>query len=723
MILIVAAPDDDHVAAVEPELRRRGASTLWLDLAELPARGQLSVAYEPGMRARPVLRLHDTEVDLRAVTAAWSRRPGPPAPDTDLPAEARDYARQETADAWVGITALLDCVWLPGPRWQELRAEHKPLQLQVAADLGFEIPPTLITNSPQDFLAFHRRHNGAVVTKTVHNRLLPVDRAEGYTAYVLTEVVANRDVGYADAVRHCPVTVQPYVDKRVELRVTVVGDRVFPVAMQSQWTNHTRRDWRRGDHHHGRYVVHDLPAPVAARCVELVRRLGLRFGALDLILTPDGRYVFLEINPNGAWLWMQRTTGLPIGDAIADVLMAGEATASPSAVAPGPSPVASVPPSTPPAAPPLVPRAARLAPARIPRAVDTTLVATLRYLVRLGQTGTLPAEATAGLRRLAKGRRGIDMALTWEVESGSGAIHYDALLRLGGAGTVSLAWSPDRGLPWALRHAHHARESDLLRVNGRTLNMQTVMGYLDALWYDAGLLTSLVDGCLIREAVDAHGIEASDDEVRRAVDAFRQARGLASVPDTDAWLHRRGWTADDLEHENRRQVIAAKLRKRIAGGRVDAYFGRHRRQLDTATVARARLTDRNAASRLARRLRRSGVTVAQALEEAIAAGGIAPTSSEVETVQRRDLASGYARAIFAASPGRVLGPIESAHGWDVVRVLRITRPRLDAPTRELITGILFDEWLAARRAEATVEWFWGDAERAPSRSGRPGPAR
>lgn len=723
MILIVAAPDDDHVAAVEPELRRRGASVLRLDLAELPDRAQLSVAYGPGARARPLLRLRDTEVDLRTVTAVWSLRPSSPSPSLDLSVEARDYARKETADTWVGITTLLDCPWLPGPRWQELRAEHKPLQLQVAADLGFEIPPTLITNSPGDFLDFYRRHNGAVVTKTVHNRLLPVDRAEGYTAYVLTEAVANRDVGYADAIRHCPVTVQPYVDKRVELRVTVVGERVFPVAMQSQWTNHTRRDWRRGDHHHGRYAVHDLPAPVAARCVELVRRLGLRFGALDLILTPDGRYVFLEINPNGAWLWMQRTTGLPIADAIADVLMAGESTASPSAVAPGPSPVVSVPPSTPPPALPLVPRAARLAPARIPRAVDTALVATLRYLLRLGQTGTLPAEAAAGLRRLAGGQHGIDMALTWEVESGSGAIHYDALLRLARAGTVSLAWSPDRRVPWALRHAHHAREGDLLRVNGRTLNMQTVMGYLDALWYDAGLLTSLVDGCLVREAVDAHGIEASDVEVRRAVDAFRTTHGLASVATRDAWLRQRGWTVDDLEHEIRRQVIAAKLRRQIAGGRVGAYFTRHRRQLDTATLARVRVADRDAARRVARRLRPRGVTMAQAVEEAIAAGEITPTSSEIETVQRRDLASRYARAVFAASPGGVVGPIESASGWDVVRVLRVTRARLDAPMRELITGLLFDEWLVARRAEATVEWFWGDAERAPTRSGRPGPAR
>src|SRR5262245_27907264 len=159
MILIVAQPDDDHVAAVEPELRRRGACVLRLDLAELPTRAQLSIAYDPGARPRPLLRLRGTEVDLRTVTAVWSQRPSSPSPSAELSAEARDYARKETTNAWVGITAMLDCPWLPKPRWDELRAEHKPLQLQVASELGFEIPPTLITNGPGDFLAFHRRHS------------------------------------------------------------------------------------------------------------------------------------------------------------------------------------------------------------------------------------------------------------------------------------------------------------------------------------------------------------------------------------------------------------------------------------------------------------------------------------------------------------------------------------------------------------------------------------
>ncbi|MET0487465.1 MAG: hypothetical protein ABW216_17310, partial [Candidatus Rokuibacteriota bacterium] len=197
MILILATADDDHAAAVEPLLRLRGASVAWVDLAELPARAELSVAYEPGERSRPLLRVRGAEIDLRSVTAVWSLHPQPPLPHDDVPAGAvRDYVARETLDGWIGASALMDCVWLPGPRWHEQRAGHKP--------------PTLITNSREDFLDFHRRHNGALVSKTVHNRLLPVGATERYDAYVLTEVVANRDVAHAEAIRYCPVTVQPY---------------------------------------------------------------------------------------------------------------------------------------------------------------------------------------------------------------------------------------------------------------------------------------------------------------------------------------------------------------------------------------------------------------------------------------------------------------------------------------------------------------------------------
>ena len=71
------------------------------------------------------------------------------------------------------------------------------------------------------------------------------------------------------------------------------------------------------------HAVHALPKKIATACVDLTAALGLCFGAIDLLVTPDGRYVFLEINPNGQWAFIEEFTGLPISDAIAGLLVQG----------------------------------------------------------------------------------------------------------------------------------------------------------------------------------------------------------------------------------------------------------------------------------------------------------------------------------------------------------------------------------------------------------------
>src|SRR5262249_36883674 len=131
------------------------------------------------------------------------------------------------------------------------------------------------------------------------------------------------------SVRYCPVLFQADVPKRVELRLTVVGDQVFAAEIHSQEANHTRQDWRRYDRYQTPHLPHPLPPEVAERCRQLVSRLGLSYGAIDLTPTPQGLYVSLETNPNGQSLWIDLQTGLPISTAVCDLLAAGE---------PGPKP-------------------------------------------------------------------------------------------------------------------------------------------------------------------------------------------------------------------------------------------------------------------------------------------------------------------------------------------------------------------------------------------------
>jgi hypothetical protein len=102
--------------------------------------------------------------------------------------------------------------------------------------------------------------------------------------------------------------------------ITLHSKGNLAAEIDSQATNHTRHDWRRYDHDHTPIRPHALPPMQAELCRRLVRRLGLAYGAIDLIVAPDGRHVFVEINPNGQYLWIEDATGLPITEAVCELL-------------------------------------------------------------------------------------------------------------------------------------------------------------------------------------------------------------------------------------------------------------------------------------------------------------------------------------------------------------------------------------------------------------------
>src|SRR5262249_5565916 len=315
---ILSPTNDLQADDVVRLLRQRGANCFRFDSAVFPSQAEYSLSYEATGRAQYILRAGGQTIDLSRLGSVWYSFPTMPVPHLHTAEAHREYVLKESLSFLYDAWHAADCLWVPAQHFVIQRAQLKATQLSVAGALGLELPPTLFTNSPDDFLEFYRRHNGQVVSK-VAGFAMGRNGHESFGRY--TEVVSKRDVGYAQAVRYCPLIFQAYVPKRLELRITVVGRKVFPAEIRSQEANHTRHDWRRYDHLKTRYHVHDLPTEIGQRCVELVERLGLCYGAIDMILTPDGRYVFLEINPQGVYHWIECFTGLPISEAICDLLL------------------------------------------------------------------------------------------------------------------------------------------------------------------------------------------------------------------------------------------------------------------------------------------------------------------------------------------------------------------------------------------------------------------
>jgi glutathione synthase/RimK-type ligase-like ATP-grasp enzyme len=319
MILILSTQEDEHIAYVTRKLGALGAKYLWFDPADFPSEVEVLVSYERTGLVRNVLRHSSWELDLSTVTAVWDRRPRLPEAAPEVNDEHRKWVSDNNAYFIAGLWDLLDCLWVPGKRRAWQGAIEKTFPLALAAQLGFTIPRTLVTNSPEELLRFYSECSGNLVTKARQGKVFR--NGESHAAF--TQPIRRRDMANYRTIRYAPVTFQEYVPKRVELRVTVVGSQVFAAEIQSQANRSTRHDWRHYDLDHTPHAPHSLPANIEILCVRLVRALRLCFGAIDMIMTPDGEYIFLEINPNGQWAWIEDLTGLPISNAIAELLAHG----------------------------------------------------------------------------------------------------------------------------------------------------------------------------------------------------------------------------------------------------------------------------------------------------------------------------------------------------------------------------------------------------------------
>jgi glutathione synthase/RimK-type ligase-like ATP-grasp enzyme len=324
-MLIVLSAEDRTQARVEKLLRGRGVVFERLDPVPLIASKRLQLSWDG---AASTIAVDGRAIDLSAVQSVWLWRPTPTpylGEPSDEATRIQSYIVREFSAVLSSLWRSMHARWVPAQQATISRAEDRPLQLSIARRAGFRVPQSLVTNSVDDAIRFLERIGGSVITKAPSDTI-----ARHFTTQMFPFTTSLRacDLASLDTIRHAPVLLQEQIPKSAELRVTVVGDRVLAARIDSQSTHHTKDDWRRYDLAHTPHSPCDLPARVANACLRVARDLDLRYGAIDLILTPAGEYVFLEINPNGQFGWIEDRTGLPIGAALCDELLGDRGTGS-----------------------------------------------------------------------------------------------------------------------------------------------------------------------------------------------------------------------------------------------------------------------------------------------------------------------------------------------------------------------------------------------------------
>lgn len=209
---------------------------------------------------------------------------------------------------------LEEKIWL-NDLWQMQRAENKIFQLKTAQFLGLEVPKTIFSSNPKEIKEFYHSNRKTVI-KTISPTII-LDHV------FYTNLLNDENIKNLTSAKYCPAIYQEYIEKKYELRITIVGEKIFAAKIFSQEDIATSVDWRVRplvNDFQVRMETTELPAEVSRVLIKYMKLLGLRFGCIDMIVTKDDRYVFLEINPNGQWYFVQLNTEMKIAKEIAFLL-------------------------------------------------------------------------------------------------------------------------------------------------------------------------------------------------------------------------------------------------------------------------------------------------------------------------------------------------------------------------------------------------------------------
>lgn len=296
---------------VEEGLRSHGITPVPVDT------DRVFIDLRPRWRPDGTLELEDraTAVVLDDLRAVWYRRAKYPAPD----GLAADAARAFAIRVRSFVHGLVERSDVPVFQSKSCiaAADRKPLQLAVARRCGLDVPRTLVSTDGDALRAFARHLGGEVVTKVVTSFVIGDREAPGV---VMTSSVDAEDLAALGPCEVVPVVLQEKLDKEREFRVTVVGDRWFACSIDTRGDATASVDWRRSPETQAWKRDDSLPEAVGQALVQTCRALGLTYGAADVIHTLDDRYVFLEVNPAGEYLWVDRLHERAISAAIADHL-------------------------------------------------------------------------------------------------------------------------------------------------------------------------------------------------------------------------------------------------------------------------------------------------------------------------------------------------------------------------------------------------------------------
>lgn len=332
-ILIISHHEDLHADLVAEKIQQRGFDVFRLHLDRFPRDYHINLSFKNSHHKGLITHIPTNQtMPLDNIGAVWLRKSAPfEFNSQDLSPQELAFARSETAHILYGILFSLDVFWLSHPLAVR-SSQWKGEQLQRAASMGFLIPDTIITNQTSALHHFAQACRSDFVFKAMSSPNLAANEVEvneREPGNLATTRISFEEYSNGlwnddfEALNELPGLFQKYIEKAYELRVTVIGKQCYAAQILSQEDPRTATDYRDFSVKIP-YKKFELTHDLEQQCVRFVRSYGLEFGAMDLIVTPENKLVFLENNPGGQFYFIEQLVPeLRLCDAVADLLCTG----------------------------------------------------------------------------------------------------------------------------------------------------------------------------------------------------------------------------------------------------------------------------------------------------------------------------------------------------------------------------------------------------------------
>lgn len=176
---------------------------------------------------------------------------------------------------------------------------NKLLVLKAAREVGLLVPDFQIVKAKKNLLEGYT-DLPLPITKPMADGLYLFDYEEKNRGYFTYTELLNHDAVADLPDIFSPSFVQKNIHKKYELRVFMLYEKCYAMAILSQNDEQTKVDFRKyNEKKPNRCVPYLLPKEIAKKIRSLFKKLHLNTGSVDMIVDKENNFYFLEINPVG----------------------------------------------------------------------------------------------------------------------------------------------------------------------------------------------------------------------------------------------------------------------------------------------------------------------------------------------------------------------------------------------------------------------------------------